>query len=50
LYDAKIMLSGEKKRIIQIMKNNSRKVSTVSFLTSNFTLVIRRTTHNSSIE
>ena len=43
------MLSGEKKRRIQIMKNNSRKVLVVSFLISNLALAIRHTTHNSSI-
>jgi len=49
LYDAKIMLSGEKKRGIQIMKNNSRKVLVVSFLIPNLVLAIRHTIHNSSI-
>ena len=43
------MLSGEKKRRIQIMKNNSRKVLVVSFLIPNLVLAIRHTTHNSSI-
>ena len=43
------MLSGEKKRGIQIMKNNSRKVLVVSFLIPNLVLAIRHTTHNSSI-
>ena len=42
------MLSGEKKRGIQIMKNNSRKVLVVSFLIPNLVLAIRHTTHNSS--
>ena len=43
------MLSGEKKRGIQIMKNNSRKVLVVSFLIPNLVLAIRHTIHNSSI-
>ena len=48
MYDANIMLSGEKKKGIQIMKNNSRKVLVVSFLILNLALAIRHTTHNSS--
>jgi hypothetical protein len=39
----------KRKRRIQIMKNNSRKVLIVSFLIPNLALAIRHTTHNSSI-
>lgn len=45
------MLSGQKEeKNSDNEKNNSRKVLTVLFLIPNFTLAIRHTTHNSSIE